>query len=95
MTKWIEKYRGFEVEVMYLTDNNMYKDRGRLVDFGDNWIELQKGPHGGEVFLIPTTAIRLVKLVGAPARDVTRLLRPAAPSVEGELLEEERVVQNR
>jgi hypothetical protein len=91
MSKWIEKYRNYEVEVMYLTDNNMYKDRGRLTDFGDQWIELQKGPHTGELFLIPITGIRLLKVVAPPARDVTRLLRPAAPVVEAELLEEERV----
>ena len=95
MTNWIEKYRDYEVEVMYLTDNNMYKDRGRLTDFGDQWIELQKGPHGGDLFLIPISAVRLLKVVAAPARDVTRLLRPAAPMVEGELLEEERVAERR
>ena len=60
MTHLIEKYCGYEVEIMYLTDNNMYKDRGRITDFSDEWIEFQKGPHGGEVFLIPSSAIRLV-----------------------------------
>jgi hypothetical protein len=80
---------------MYLTDNNMYKDRGHLTDFGDQWIELQKGPHVGELFLIPITAVRLLKVVAAPARDGTRLLRPASPIIEGELLEEERLVEKR
>jgi len=76
VSTWLEKYRDFEVEVHYLSDNNMFKDRGRLADYGEGWIELDKS--GAETFLIPTTAIRLVKVLHPPAQIENRLLRPAA-----------------
>ena len=87
MSAWLEKYRGFEVEVHYLSDNTMYKDRGRLTDFGDGWLELQKGIQGMDVFLLPTTAVRIVKIVGPPTHGSTRLLRPATPELPAEEIE--------
>ncbi len=92
MSLWIEKYRSFEVEVLYLTDNNMYRDRGRLTDVSDQWIELQKGAPGpgiGELLVIPISAIRLLKIVTPPTREGSRLLRPADPVVEAELIDSE------
>jgi len=74
MESWLSKFYGSEVEVLYLTDNNVYKDRGRLADMGDGWIELHKP--NGEVFLVPATAIRLLKVLGGPRSEETTLLRP-------------------
>lgn len=89
MANSLEKYRDYEIEVQYLTDNNIYKDRGRLADFGQGWIELDKS--GAETFLIPTTAIRLVKVLQPPPKVESRLLRPAArPDDEPEPLERRR-----
>lgn len=79
MVLWLEKYRDCEVEIHYITDNSMFTDKGRLTDFGDNWLELVKNAskRGAETLLIPITAIRIVKIVGAPERDEIRLLRPS------------------
>lgn len=82
MSHWLDKYRDCEVEVFYLTDSN-FRDRGTLADYGDGWIELNKA--GADPFLIPTTAIRLVRPVAPPAVQRTRLLRPAkAPKEQQE-----------
>jgi hypothetical protein len=72
MSSWLEKFRDCEVEVYYLTDTAGLRDKGRLVDFGDGWLELDKG---GDTFLVPTTAIRLTKVLSPPATDGNRLLR--------------------
>ncbi|HXG24864.1 MAG TPA: hypothetical protein VNJ09_09940 [Chthonomonadales bacterium] len=79
MAQWLEKYRNCEVEIHYVTDNAMFTDKGRLTDFGDNWLELVKnaGKRGAETLLIPITAIRIVKIMDAPERDDIRLLRPS------------------
>jgi hypothetical protein len=83
VASWLDKYRGFEVEIQYLTDNNMYKDRGRLQDFGDTWLELHKGRGPDEVFIIPTTAVRLMKVIQPPAQaGSSTLLRPVEAPVE-------------
>jgi hypothetical protein len=81
MDDWMEKYRGAEVEVHYLTDNNMFQDKGMLTDFGDRWIELLKptGRGDAETFLIPVSAVRLVKVRALADKGENRLLRPANP----------------
>ncbi len=83
MANWLEKYRGFEVEVHYQANSNAFKDRGRLSDFGDIWIELQKGgPTVGELLVIPTSAIRLLKIVHPPDSQTNRLLQPVYPGTD-------------
>jgi hypothetical protein len=87
----LEKYRGFEVEILYLVQSGAYKDRGVLSDFGDNWIELQKGGVFGELFLIPINAIRLMKVVTPASESPSSvLLRPAqdGPSTQEEIQED-------
>lgn len=74
MQTWLQKYVGFEIEVFYLIDSN-FRDRGRLVDYGDGWLELHKP--NGETMLIPTTGVRMAKVLGGPERNGSRLLRPA------------------
>ena len=98
MAMSIEKYRGFEVEILYLVDNNMYRDRGYLTDVSDQWLELQKGAPGpgiGELLVIPSTAVRLMKIITPPTREGSRLLRPARPVVEAELVEPELIGEER
>jgi hypothetical protein len=74
MSRWLEKYREYEVEVFYLTDSG-FRDRGTLVDFGDEWLELHKRAGNGETFLIPITGVRMIRVVHAPTDD-EKLLRP-------------------
>jgi hypothetical protein len=89
VSTWLDKYRECEVEVLYLTDNNVYRDRGRLADFDDRWIELRKT--GNETFLIPITAVRLMKLLNPPETMENLLLRP----VETPPADEQRTVSRR
>lgn len=74
MSGWLDKYREYEVEVFYLTDSG-FRDRGTIVDFGDDWIEIHKRAGSGETFLIPVTGIRMIRIVHPPTDD-ERLLRP-------------------
>lgn len=91
---WLEKFRDYEVEVLYLTDNNVYKDRGRLHDFGDGWIELHKGGGVAEQFLIPTTAIRLLKILSPATEKIeNRLLRPAETVPPGDQADKRRELE--
>jgi hypothetical protein len=87
MANWLERFRDSEVEIHYLTDNNAYKDRGRLVDYGDGWLELFKPEVGerGETFAIPTTSVRIMKILkpsAAPRPPEERLLRPVDTPTE-------------
>lgn len=79
MAHWLEKYRDFEIEVFYLTDSG-FRDRGRLIDLGDNWIELYK--NNNETLLIPVSSIRMAKVLVVPSHKQNRLLRPASPPSE-------------
>ncbi len=87
---WLSKYRTFEVEVHYLSDSSHFKDRGRLSDFGDGWIELTKT---GEIFIIPASAIRLIKIVSEPVQGGRALLRPAIPEEGAEVRQTESMEQ--
>jgi hypothetical protein len=75
MNDWLKRYRDCEVEILYLTDNNAYKDRGRLADMDAGWVELEKS--GGEIFLVPCTSIRILKILSPPDKAENLLLRPA------------------
>ena len=75
MAHWLEKYRGCEIEVLYLTDAN-YRDRGVLVDLGDGWIELHKRGANTDTLLIPETAIRFARPLDRPVTAPNALLRP-------------------
>lgn len=76
----MDRHLGWEVQVRYLLDGAGYVDQGQLVAHSDGWIEVLK--KGGETLLIPTTAIRIVKLILAPGTDSMRLLRPSDESDE-------------
>ena len=99
---WLDRYRDVEVEIHYLTDNNAYKDRGKLVDFGEGWLELLKPNVGerGETFAIPVSSVRIMKILTTPnpVPEDQRLLRPVdlveePESVERKRLGDERVEQ--
>ena len=80
MSNWLEKHRGAEIEVQYLTDNNMYSDRGELIDFGDGWIELLKdaGKRSAITFVIPASAVRILKIHAPAPEPANVLLRPSS-----------------
>ncbi len=80
MTDWLEKYRGYEIEIHYLTDNSLYSDRGHLTDFSSRWVEITKNRsrRNEEILVVPHSAIRIIKILTAPERSAHSLLRPAA-----------------
>jgi hypothetical protein len=87
MSNWLERFRHCEVEILYLTDNNVYKDRGKMRDFDSQWIELETSGKR-ETFLVPISAIRLMKVLSPPDKVENLLLRPVdappAQSIESE-----------
>ncbi len=106
MGDWLERFRNSEVEIHYLTDNNAYKDRGQLVDFGEGWLELLKpGPAGaklerGETFAIPVSSVRIMKILhpASATAEENHLLRPvefqqSGLDVERRQLGDERIEQ--
>lgn len=93
MSHVLERYLDSEIEVLY-ADNQQFKDRGTLVAFDDSWLELSKP--SGETFLIPTFAVRIVKLIKLPGTDHNTLLRPAAIAENEKKVSElvERLIQS-
>lgn len=73
----ISRYMDCEVEVIYLTDSNVYRDKGTLSECDGTFVVLQKPAN--EIFLIPLTAIRIIKVLSTPREPVSTLLRPAEP----------------
>ncbi|MCS6775491.1 MAG: hypothetical protein RMJ43_04110 [Chloroherpetonaceae bacterium] len=73
----LKHYMNARVNVYY--DNNAYSDLGTLTYMDNFWVELTKD--SGERLLIPTSAIRIVKLIEPAGRhpESAHLLRPAAP----------------
>ena len=76
----LDRYTNFEVEVLYLTDSGQYRDKGKLAEFDGKWIVLEKPAN--ELFLIPVSAVRIVKVLGASKEKESLLLRPAEPEPE-------------
>ncbi|MEP6757406.1 MAG: hypothetical protein ABJA67_18030 [Chthonomonadales bacterium] len=70
---WLRKLLGQEIEVHYL--NQGFKDKGHLTQIDDNWIEIYTGT--GEHLLIPSCAVRLVKVLAKKDAPENKLLRPA------------------
>jgi hypothetical protein len=76
-----DAYLGARVTIHY---NNSYTDQGAVTYLDNYWVELTKD--NGERLLVPTTAIRLVKMM-QPTRkpaESEMLLRPfeGAPQIE-------------
>ena len=76
----ISRYMDCEVEVIYLTDSNVYRDKGMLTECDGTFVSLQKPAN--ELFLIPLSAIRIIKVLSSPKEPVSTLLRPAEPGEE-------------
>jgi hypothetical protein len=69
----LRHYLGARVTVYY---ENTYTDQGNVAYLDDHWLELTKD--NGERLLIPTSAVRLIKLLEASKQhgDADILLRP-------------------
>jgi len=63
---WLDAFRGQHITVLTLTGSEERNDTGTLLRIGAGWLQLVKD--NGEMILIPSTAIRIVKLL-----DMTQL----------------------
>jgi len=79
MPEWIDKHVGAEVEIHCLGEGS-HRDKGDITDAGDGLIELTK--KGNEMMIIPTSAIRLAKVLSPVKSSSSNLLRPAGSQVE-------------
>jgi len=60
-TKWLESFRGQHVTVFTIAGAEERSDTGTMVQLDAGWLQLVKD--NGEMLLIPSTAIRIVKLL--------------------------------
>ena len=60
-TNWLDAFRGQHITVLTLACTEEKSDTGTLLRVADGWIQLVKD--NGEMILIPSTAIRIVKLL--------------------------------
>lgn len=58
---WLDAFRGQHITVVTLTGNEERTDTGTLLRIGAGWLQLVKD--NGEMILVPSTAIRIVKLL--------------------------------
>ena len=58
---WLSEFEGQHVTVMTKLGTDERMDTGTLLKIGDGWLQLAKD--NGDVVLIPSTAIRLVKML--------------------------------
>jgi hypothetical protein len=58
---WLDRFTGHRVTVITLQGTEERTDPGALLRIADGWVQLVKD--NGEMILIPTTAIRIIKLL--------------------------------
>ena len=84
---WLHSFNGQRVTIITLLGSEERTDPGTLLRISDGWVQLVKD--NGEMILVPTTAIRIIKLLdmtqttpGLPITNVTpidnRIYEPAA-----------------
>ena len=65
-TNWLDAFNGQHVAVLTLSGSEEKSDTGTLQRVADGWLQVVKD--NGEMILIPSTAIRLVKLLDMTQR---------------------------
>jgi hypothetical protein len=60
-TNWLDNFNGQHITVLTQAPSEEKTDTGTLLRVADGWLQLVKD--NGEMVLIPSTAIRLVKLL--------------------------------
>ena len=78
---WLQEFVGNEIDVYYITQG--FKDRGQLKWISDFWLEIRNS--ADEIMLIPTNAVRLIKVVSRPVTPSSNLLRPARNPSESDV----------
>lgn len=84
---WLNSFNGQRVTIITLQGSEERTDPGTLMRISDGWVQLVKD--NGEMILVPTTAIRIIKLLdmvqttpGLPITNITpidnKIYEPAA-----------------
>ena len=58
---WLNSFNGQRVTIITLQGSEERTDPGTLMRISDGWVQLVKD--NGEMILVPTTAIRIIKLL--------------------------------
>ncbi len=58
---WLDTFKGQHITVLTSVGGDERSDTGTLVAIGDGWLQVMKD--NGDMILVPSTAIRLVKLL--------------------------------
>lgn len=58
---WLDSFQGQRVTVITMLGSEERTDPGALLRISDGWVQLVKD--NGEMILVPTTAIRIIKLL--------------------------------
>jgi hypothetical protein len=58
---WLEEFKGQHVTVLTNANNEERNDTGTLLKISAGWIQLVKD--NGDMILVPSTAIRIIKLL--------------------------------
>ena len=73
-TNWLDAFNHQHVTVITQSGNEEKSDTGTLLRITDGWLQLVKD--NGEMILIPSTAVRLVKLLDLAHRSVAMDRQP-------------------
>ena len=58
---WLDQFNGHHVTILTNVGSDERTDTGTLLRIGDGWLQMVKD--NGDMILVPSTAIRLVKLL--------------------------------
>lgn len=58
---WLDIFKGQHITILTTVGSDERTDTGTLIQIGDGWLQVVKD--NGDMILIPSTAIRLVKLL--------------------------------
>lgn len=61
MSTWLDAFKGQHITVLTNVGENERTDTGTLLHVGDGWLQVLKD--NGDMILVPSTAIRQVKLL--------------------------------
>src|SRR5258708_4745852 len=100
-TNWLDNFNGQHVTVLTQASNEEKTDTGTLLRVADGWLQLVKD--NGEMVLIPSTAVRLIKLLDMTHRTAgverppeldypTRGYIPNEPTQRGHAPDDEAVI---
>jgi hypothetical protein len=81
---WLDGFNGQHVTVITTVGDDERTDTGTLVAIGDGWLQLVKD--NGDMILVPSSAIRLVKLLNM-TQTVPGTVRDPNPPVDTHIYE--------